>query len=260
MFTQGLKGSREDKNDMKQEETKSKGREFYQEAVRILNRSGIPYLIGGGFALKHHTGVHRDTKDLDIFCKAGSAPKILKALAAENYNTEITDSRWISKAYKDNHFIDIIFNTVNNLCPVDDSWFDHAVEGIFLEEQVRYIAPEELFWCKIYVQNREHYDAADLNHLILKNSHEMDWNRVMMRMEQHWHLLLAQFLNFQFVYPADRDKIPKWLFDELLDRAKEQYDFPAPMEKVCRGPLVDHSMYTNDIIDWGYKIITVKNL
>lgn len=245
---------------MKDVEQRQQARGFYQEAVKLLSEYKIPFLIGGGFALKQYTGVHRDTKDLDIFCKPGDYTKILKQLAKAGFSTEITDSRWIAKAFKDHHFIDLIFNTVNNLCPVDDTWFEHAVEGEFQGQKIWYVAPEELFWCKIYVQNREHYDAADINHLILKKGEEMNWNRVLMRLEQHWHLLLAQFLNFQFIYPADRDKVPRWLFERLLERAHEQYELPVPLEKVCRGPLVDHSMYTRDITDWGYKIITVKKL
>ncbi len=64
----------------------------------------------------------------------------------------------------------------------------------------------------------------------------MDWKRVLMRLDQHWHLLLAQFLNFKFVYPSERHIIPRWIFDELVERAKIQFDLPSPIAKVCLGP------------------------
>jgi hypothetical protein len=95
-----------------------------------------------------------------------------------------------------------------------------------------------LLWCKIYVQNRERYDGADVNHIILKYGHQLDWQRIWMRLEQHWHLLFSQLLSFQFVYPSERDIIPRWLFDNLIARAKEQFELPLPVEKVCLGLLL----------------------
>lgn len=245
---------------MEVEENKSYSHTFYRNAVEILNHHSLPFLVGGAFALREHTGVKRDTKDLDLFCKAGTYPKILKVFAAEGYKIELTDPRWIAKAFKDNFFIDFIFNTTNNLCPVDDSWFEHATEGDLFGIPVSFVAPEELLWCKMYVQDRKHYDGSDINHIILKKGKEMDWKRTYMRLEQHWHLLLAQFLNFQFVYPGEREMIPKWLFDELIELSKDQYDLPLPVDRICRGPLIDNSHYTSDILEGGYKIITVKNL
>lgn len=80
-------------------------------------------------------------------------------------------------------------------------------------------------------------------------------------MDQHWHLLLSQILSFQFVYPSEfHGIIPKWLFDELLGKAAEQYELPSPMEKVCRGPVIDQTQYEIDIKEWGYKTCTIKTV
>src|SRR5205814_10674936 len=69
-----------------------------------------------------------------------------------------------------------------------------------------------------------------------------------------------QILMFQFVYPADyHDIIPKWLFDELINRATEQYDLPPSLEKVCRGPVIDQTQYCTDIKEWNYKAIDRKS-
>ena len=80
-------------------------------------------------------------------------------------------------------------------------------------------------------------------------------------MEQHWHLLLAQILIFQFVYPSEyRDIIPKELFDELIYRANEQYDLPPSLEKVSRGPIIDQTQYSIDVKEWDYKVSTIKTV
>jgi hypothetical protein len=218
-------------------------------------------MLGGAFAMFHYTGIYRDTKDLDVFCKASEYPKILKFFAERGYRTENYDVRWLAKVHKGEYFIDIIFDTVNNICRVDDTWYENGADCTFCEVPVKFIPAEELIWCKMYVQNRERYDGADVNHIILKWGKKMDWKRVMFRMEQHWHLLLAQLLSFQFCYPSEfHDIIPRWLFDELMRRAVEQYDIPPAMEKVCRGPIIDQTQYAVDIKEWDYKVTTIKTV
>lgn len=241
------------------EEEKSNTTAFYTEVLKILQQHGLNFMLGGGFAMYHYTGIERDTKDLDIFCKASEYPKMLKLLADKGFQTELTDVRWLAKIFRDGNYIDIIFDTVNNICKVDDSWYQHAAEGEYEEITIKYIPAEELIWCKLYVQNRERYDGADVNHLLLKYGKSLDWERLIFRMDQHWHLLLAQLLIFQFVYPADyREIIPEWLFNDLIERAKEQYDLPSCKEKVCRGPVIDQTQYEVDIKLWNYKVSTIK--
>jgi hypothetical protein len=234
--------------------------EFYRNALQLLADNNFSFLVGGGFALRRYTGIFRDTKDLDLFCKAGEYPRILKLFAEHGFKTEITDVRWLAKVYKDAKYIDLIFNTVNNICTVDDSWFDHAVEGEVYGIPIRFIPAEELFWCKLYVQNRERYDGADVNHIILRHGTQLDWQRIWARLEQHWHLLMAQVLSFQFVYPSERDIIPRWLFDTLMEKAKEQFELPLPIEKVCLGPIIDQTQYETDIREWDFKVITMRTV
>ncbi|SMD09193.1 nucleotidyltransferase [Pedobacter nyackensis] len=233
--------------------------QFYSSVLEILNQQAIKFMIGGGFAMQHYTGILRDKKDLDIFCKASQYPKILKILAEKGYKTELTDVRWLAKVFYNKDYIDIIFDTVNNICTVDDTWLEHAVSGTFQGIPINFIPLEELIWCKVYVQNRERYDGADVNHLLLKQGPQVDWNRLMALLDKDWHLLLIQILLFQFVYPAEYHHIiPRWIFDTLIERAKEQYDIPAAVEKVCRGPIIDQTQYEIDIKEWNYKVSTIK--
>ncbi|SHE60733.1 Nucleotidyl transferase of unknown function [Cnuella takakiae] len=243
------------------EEQKLQARACYEEALEGLIESGVNFMMGGGFALFQYTGIERDMKDLDVFCKPSEYPKIMKHFAAKGFQTELTDVRWLAKVFDGPHYIDIIFDTVNNICTVDDSWYEHATEADFGDVRVKVIPPEELMWCKIYVQNRERYDGSDVNHLILKWGKKLDWKRLLFRMDPHWHLLLAQILQFQFVYPSDfHEIIPRWLFEELMERAHEQYDLPSATEKVCRGPIIDQTQYQVDIKEWNYKVCTIKTV
>lgn len=237
-----------------------KVKEFYRDCFELLNESKIPFLLGGWFAVNFYTGIHKDTKDLDVFCKPGDYLKILKYFADRGYRTENTDARWLAKIYKDELFMDVIFDTVNGICTVEDYWFEKASEGTLFGIPIKIMPAEELLWCKIYVQNRERFDGSDINHLILKYGKNLDWKRILNHFDNHWQLLLSQIIMFQFVYPADRDIVPKWLYDELINRARDLYDVPPPLEKVSRGPIIDQTQYKIDITEWDYKVVTIKTI
>jgi hypothetical protein len=235
---------------------------FYKQILLHLKDSGIDFMIGGSFAVFEYTCTKRETKDMDIYCRPQDYPKMMKFFSSKGYETQLYDSRWLAKIFdQDGKFIDIIFDTVNNLCKVDSTWFDHATDAVVFDMHVKLISAEHLIWGKMYVMNRERYDGADINHLLLKQGQNLDWKFLRELMEPNWHILLSHLLMFQFVYPSDYPEIlPKWLFDELIERAKEQYDIPPSMEKVCRGPWVDQTQYQIDIKEWGYKSYTIKTV
>jgi hypothetical protein len=243
------------------EEQKTEALAFYREALTMLQQCGADFMLGGGFATFHYTSMFRDTKDLDIFCLPSEYPRILKHFAENGYETQLTDVRWLAKIFKGEYFIDVIFNSVNNICTVDDTWYEHASHGEFAGLAVKFISAEDLLWCKAYVQNRERYDGADINHILLKYGKNLNWARLLKRLDAHWHLLLSHLLLFQFVYPADFPEIiPKWLFDELMRRANEQYELPPAVERVCRGPVIDNTQYSIDVKEWNYKSYTIKTV
>jgi hypothetical protein len=235
---------------------------FYKQILLHLKDSGIDFMIGGSFAVFEYTCTTRETKDMDIYCRPQDYPAVLKYFASKGYETQLYDVRWLAKVFDDQgKFIDIIFDTANNLCKVDDSWFEQAKPAVVFDQQVKLIAPEHLIWGKMYVMNRERYDGADINHLLLKQGATLDWKLLKDLMEPNWHILFSHLIMFQFVYPSDYQNIlPRWLFDELVERAKEQYDIPPPMEKVCRGPWIDQTQYQIDIKEWNYKSYTIKTV
>ena len=59
-------------------------------------------------------------------------------------------------------------------------------------------------------------------------------------------------LNFRFVYPSERDVVPKWLMDELLLRLKDQGDVKGPGKRVCRGRIFSPRDYAIDVEEWCF--------
>jgi hypothetical protein len=131
------------------EEQKKESQAFYKEALELLHETGTNFMLGGAFAMFEYTGIYRDTKDLDVFCKSSEFPTILKYFGEKGYRTELTDVRWLAKVFKGEYFIDIIFDTTNNICRVDDTWYERATPCKFCDVAVKMIPAEELIWCKV---------------------------------------------------------------------------------------------------------------
>ena len=226
---------------------------FYKKALELLNTTHIPFMIAGTYAFTEYTGIRRPTKDLDIFCKTSDYPKIINFFAKEGYEVEITDDRWLAKIYKQKYYVDVIYGTIGNVWRVDDSWFEHTLKKtMFRDVTVKLVPPEEFVWTKLFMQDRNKYEAADVNHIIIKMRKNFDWKRLLFRMETHWELLFAQILSFRFVYPSERYIIPGWLLTELMNRVQEQLSLPLPQGKICRGAIISRFQYLVDYKKWGF--------
>ena len=161
------------------------------------------------------------TKDLDIFTRPEDYPHVLEKLAGLGYRTEVTDLEWLAKAFSDEDYVDIIFGSGKGFSPVDNAWFEHAVEGRTLDMQVRLIPVEEMTWSKAFIMERERYDGADVAHLLRARGAEMDWPRLLQRFGVHWRVLFSHLILFHYIYPGERSQIPGWVLDELVRRLQE---------------------------------------
>lgn len=233
---------------------------FYQECLRLLKESGIPFVISGTFAVTAYTGISRPTKDLDVFCKPGDYPRILAFFQRHGYRTEVEDERWIAKIWSnDRHFFDVIFAMSNGTIAVNDSWFGEDETEVY-GHRVRITPPTALILSKVFIQDRYRYDGADVNHVILKQSDAIDWAGLMNQMDLYWEVLMAHLLNFRFAYPTERDRIPRWVMEELTGRLQAQVDLPPPRVRVCRGRLFSPRDYIADISQWGFGDVVGKGL
>lgn len=230
---------------------------FYGRVLKIILKESVPFVVGGGYAVFEYTHLNTPTPDdLDIFCKGGDMPKIVSILKNEGVNVSITDERWLAKASTETTHVDLIFSSPNYLITVDDTWFEKGIKAELFDNQIKLIPVEELIWCKAFVQDRGRFDGADINHLILFSGKNLDWKRLLMRMENHWEILLSLLISFRFVYPSERDLIPKWLLEELNNRLTYQIKNPTPKDKICRGPLLSRTQYKLDIAQLGFETIT----
>jgi hypothetical protein len=225
---------------------------FYIEGLRLLAENDAPFLLCGTYAVTAYTGIVRPTKDLDIFCKASDYPRILSFFRERGYQIAVEDERWIAKIYSGRFFFDVIFSCRATEIAITDEWFEDAPEIEVHGTKISIIKPTELIWSKIFVQDRYRYDGADVAHVILKQHEAIDWHRLLRYMEVHWEVLLTHLVNFRYIYPSERDRIPRWVMDELIDRLRQHLDMPPSKVRVCRGRLFSARDYVTDITEWGY--------
>jgi hypothetical protein len=234
--------------------------DFYVESLRLLKESGVPFLLSGTYALSCFTGIVRPTKDLDVFCKPSDAPKILAFFKGHGYEIEVEDERWIGKVWQGENFFDVIFNISSASIPITDEWFQNVYEAEVYGTCVRITPPTEFVLSKVFLQTRYRYDGADVAHVILKKHDEIDWQRLLNAMELYWEVLLIQILNFRFIYPTERDLIPRWLFDELVDRIRAQAELPPAGIRICRGRLLSPTDFVVDVSEWGFADVVGKGI
>lgn len=227
---------------------------FYRAALTKLLEAEIPFLVGGAYALEAHTGIVRRTKDFDIFVRPGDAPRALEVLSRAGYKTETSFPHWLGKAFSGDDFLDIIFNSGNGICPVDEQWFEHALRGRVLDLDLQLCPAEETIWQKSFILERDRCDVADVAHLLRHRGPMLDWNRLLQRFGARWRVLLAQLTLYEFIYPGERWVLPQWVMNELLARMKSDARPTAGREPFeCHGTMLSATQYLRDIEYEGYR-------
>jgi Nucleotidyl transferase of unknown function (DUF2204) len=227
--------------------------ELYRQALEMLNRSGVPYLVGGTYAFHYYAGIARTTKDFDIFVRPQDLQRVFDVLGRLGFKADIAFSHWLAKAFNGDRFIDIIFNSGNGIVEVDDEWFAHAVDESVLGVPVKLVPSEEMIWSKSFIMERERYDGADVAHMLRHCSGLLNWERLLRRFGTNWRVLLSHIVLFGFVYPGERALIPAPVTRELVNRLLAELEVPTRDSKVCQGTLLSRAQYLVDIDEWGYE-------
>jgi hypothetical protein len=224
---------------------------FYAQVLQRLREERLPFLVGGSFAFAHFTGIHRATKDLDLFIRQAEWERLADAAAGAGWQADLSYPHWLGKIVQGEHFVDVIFNSGNGLSPVDDDWFRHAVVAQLMGHAVLLAPAEESLWTKAFIMERERFDGADVAHLLLACAPALDWQRLLQRFGVHWRVLFAHLVLFGFIYPGERDRVPAWLTDELTARwlADSQ---PGERPRLCAGTLLSREQYLPDVAQAGY--------
>ena len=223
----------------------------YSQALDALDEAGIRYMLGGAAALNAFTGIWRDTKDLDLFVHVETVSRVLETLEQAGFGTEVADAAWLAKAWKGDLFVDIIHGSHNGTGHVDGSWFANAREVSVLNRRVVVIPAEEMILSKIFVVAKDRCDVDDVLHLLFATRGDLDWDRMLSKMGDHWELLLAYLHFYRYVYPSHTHYLPQRVLKSLLDRYERDAKTPTSGSLRFRGTMLDKDSFAVDVEEWG---------
>ena len=228
-------------------------RERYRRALGAVLESGVPFLVGGGYALEYYTGIRgRPTRDLDLFIRHEDARALQRGLLTRGFEMDVTFPHWLAKiSLADTECIDVIWSSGNGVARVDDAWFTHSVPAAVFGRSVRLCPPEEMIWSKAFIMERERYDGADIAHLIRACHGRLHWQRLLDRFGPHWRVLLSHLVLFGYIYPGE-PAMPAWVSDQLVSQLAAEPSERASHERLCRGGMLSRGQYLTDLHHWGY--------
>ena len=187
-------------------------REIYRRALEALNAAGVPYVVAGAYAIYEHTGIYRQTKDLDLFCRAGAVVAAARALQDAGFVHAARGPALARQGDVGDHFVDLIYGMGNGVA-LHRRGVDRAQPAGHPGGARRCASrrPRSSIWHRLFISERHRHDMSDIVHLILCVGDTLDWERLVARVGAHWPLLLAQLLMFSYVYPGYRSNVPAWV-------------------------------------------------
>ncbi len=230
---------------------------LFREILELLEKKGISFAVAGAFALREHTGICRDTKDLDVFLTPANAALALRFLGERGFECEVCDPVWLFKAHRDGFFVDLITGMSNAAIVVEDSWIERAKPAMVERVQTRVLAAEELVASKLFIARRERFDGADIAHVIYGTHGQLDWKRIFRLAGEHWEMILWALVLFRYSYPAQTQYIPQEVWCDLMLRFQKAVLHPDPAAKF-RGSLIDDKQFAIDVNEWGLENLMIE--
>lgn len=182
-------------------------------------------MVGGAFAVHHYTNWWRNTHDIDVYMTRHDVAGAAEALSSVGF-TDIGeqapgDRQWIYHSGKRGLIFDVIWRFANLANYITPGWFERAPTGEFLGMQLAFLPLEELVWIKVFVINRHRCDWPDVMRLVQAQCRNLDWERLMGLLGEHWLLLAGLVDVYDWQHPQSMGCVPDSIRDELARRRLE---------------------------------------
>ncbi len=223
--------------------------ELFRQAINALNVAGVPYVIGGAFAVYHYGGLWRNTNDLDVYVEREKVSEAALVLMREGFldcgEMAAGDRDWIYHTKKEEVIVDVIWHSPTGLPVFGPGQYERAPHGEFLGLPTRFLPADDLVLAKIFTMNLHRCDWPDVLRIVRSCPEQFDWQYLVDCMGEHWPVLLSFIILFDWLYPSDVCCIPVWMREELLARKTASV---LPPEGPSREVMLDPWIYTRPVI------------
>jgi hypothetical protein len=207
--------------------------DVYESAIEVLRSTGVPFMLGGGFALATFAGRWRDTKDIDFYVLPKDREVVIAALTragfADYFAQRPYDRKWIFRSVRFGVIVDIIWSMANQRAQVDNEWFERSMPVVIRGQKLQVVPMEEFLWCKLYIMQRDHCDWTDIFNLVYSNGAAIDWKHLIDRLGRDLPLLRGMLHVFSWLCPKQARQLPATLWKRLRMRN------PARTLRDCNG-------------------------
>jgi hypothetical protein len=149
-----------------------------KKAAAALRDAGIPYLLGGGFAIWAHGGYESD-HDIDFVVKPQDADRALEALVEAGLEAAQPPEEWLYKAYDGEILVDVIF------APAGLAVTDELIErGNELEVQAQLMPvmrPDDVLVTKLMAMTEHSLSYESCLEIARSLREQIDWDYVRRR-------------------------------------------------------------------------------
>jgi Uncharacterised nucleotidyltransferase len=146
-----------------------------KSVAAALKQSGIPFALGGSFAVYAHGG-HSSDHDVDFLIREQDKDRALEELANVGFEVEQPPEDWLVKVYDQGRMVDLIFRPVES--PVTDATLRDSemlpVEAITMPV----ISATQLMIHKLLSYTQHHCDFATGLPVARSLREQIDWDRV----------------------------------------------------------------------------------
>ncbi|MBL7260411.1 nucleotidyltransferase [Paractinoplanes lichenicola] len=146
-----------------------------KKVASTLKGAGIPFALGGSFAVYAHGG-HSSDHDVDFLLREQDKEQALAELAKVGFRTEQPPEDWLVKVYDEDRMVDLIYRPVET--PVTDDTLNDteqiSVEAIFMPV----LSATQLMVHKLLSYSQHYCDFATGLPVARSLRELIDWPRV----------------------------------------------------------------------------------
>ncbi len=152
--------------------------EVMKKSAGVLREADVPFLLAGGIACWARGGPETD-HDVDFLVTPEDAERALDALSTAGMRPERPPEGWLFKAWEDEAFVDLIFETSEG--PVTKEYFERGENLEVYAVRMRVASLEDILVTKLLALNEMDLDYGSVIEISRALREQIDWDHVRAR-------------------------------------------------------------------------------